>query len=329
MQTHLDPVMTKPRHAPGRPATDCASASAADLVADWAPDWATGRAAGAFRVGSSDHAADVTAAADCIAAGRTIGFLNRTVCALFGSSDTRAFPDEVIRVKGEKRRTKPVAVFLSAEEIARAVDPAKMPQALVPLMTSPDALRQVLAGLVLLRLPLRPDAAAELPPYLLSRRADGTPVVMTADPGGYQPLQDLFGACRARGVRFLSGTSMNASGQPEIVDQPEGIAFSRQAGLPMFLADRGHLGWPAGSPTILEVRQDDVVLVRDGFIPLWAFEHLLGVPVTLASDTRAARHEQIALDRRTCAALAPRTLCRHLLHEAWAQRVTGAARAWP
>jgi MFS family permease/tRNA A37 threonylcarbamoyladenosine synthetase subunit TsaC/SUA5/YrdC len=278
-----------------------------------------------FRAGAAAKPADIAAAADCIAAGQTIGFLNRTVCALIGASDTRAFADEVIRIKGEKRRTKPVAAFVSAEEIAGMVDPTKIPQALVPLLTQPDRLRETLQGLVLMRLPITKQAAAGVPPHLLSYRGDGTPVFMTADPGGYQPLDDLWQACRARGVRFLSGTSMNASGSPEIVDQAEGIAFAEAAALPMFLADHDHLGWPAGSPTIVEVRQDDVVLVRDGFIPLWVFEQMFGVPIGLAGDARAARHEQITLDRAACALMAPGALCRHLMGELDRQRLADSS----
>lgn len=43
-----------------------------------------------------------------IAEGKAIGLYSRTVCTLFGKGDDTSFVEEVIRIKGEKRKSRPL-----------------------------------------------------------------------------------------------------------------------------------------------------------------------------------------------------------------------------
>ena len=250
----------------------------------------------------------VAMAADLIADGKTVGFFNRSVCALLGSGDTRAFPDDVIRIKGEKRRSRPVGCILPAATMVAKVDGVKIPAPLRMVFTSATLLQDCLAGLAFARVPLREDFAANIPEHLLSRRADGTAVLMGCDPDGYAPLRNVMLASMARGVRIMAGTSMNPSGSPEITRQQDGIDFARHVGLPMFLGDPLSRGGLHGSPTVLSVDADALRLIRDSFLPVRILEQILGYSIKRADDMREARQDQISFEEAQNAGLSPSEL---------------------
>ncbi len=264
-------------------------------------------------VGDARRADDVARAADLIASGRTIGFFNRSVCALLGSGDTRAFPDEVIRVKGEKRRTRPVGCIVPSRFMAESADATRVPAAISALVSDAAALRARLAGVSFLRLPFRAQASARIPEHLLSRRPDGTAVLMGCDPSGYAPLHDIMEAVMARGVKILAGTSMNPSGSPEITDQQAGIDFARSVGLPMFLGDSASQGGLRGSPSVLACDADAVRLIRDSYVPPSVLEPLIGCPILRSDDTREPRQDYLAFDG--AAGGEPGALCNRILAE--------------
>lgn len=251
-------------------------------------------------------------AADLIARHQTIGFFNRSVCALLGNADTEAFRAALVRIKGEHRKDRPVGSFMPSDEIAAMADAAKVTPGLATIVCDADELRERLAGLCFIRVPVRADAAAAMPAHVLSRRADGAAVFMGGDPLGYPPLELLWRETRARGVRILAGTSMNRSHSPEIVEQADGIAFAEAAGLPFFLRDRHDRSRVKGSPTVLSLDPDGVRLVRDGFIPVGVFERLLSCPIK-TDGARASHNAQIALDPELVTWLPPRELRRYVL----------------
>jgi hypothetical protein len=224
--------------------------------------------------------------------GQPIAVYNRTVNALFGRGESLRFFDEVVRIKGEARQSRPLAFFYRASETAGMVDPTQIPPDLHHIFLDPDELEGRFGGLAFLRLPVRPEVAARIPEQLLSRRDDGVPVMMVSDPTGQTGVDLLLRDMHRAGVRHMSGTSMNRSGTREIVDQAAGIEFAREAGVPLFLTDAMGTGRVLGSPTIFTVDRSGVRLIRDSYLPWRVFEPLFGMPID-PSGTRPANWPQL------------------------------------
>ena len=241
--------------------------------------------------------------------GQPIAVYNRTVCALFGRGESIDFFNEVVRIKGEARQSRPLAFFYRGSETARMVDPEQIPPALQRVFLDADELTQRFGGLCFFRLPIRAAAAREVPEWLLSRSEDGVPIMMVCDPTGQTGVDLLLRDMQRQGVRHLSGTSMNRSGTREIVDQAAGIEFARAAGVPLFLTDATGTGRVLGSPTIFSVHRSGVRLIRDSFVPWQAFQPLLEMPIDL-SEMRPANFPQLDPHIETTE---PRALRRSLL----------------
>ena len=224
-------------------------------------------------------------------AGQAIGSFMRGVCAILGDGGNPAYLDTVVRVKGERRRTQPLAALLEAAVLVPLLDPAKIPADLHAIFLDPAELSARLGSLCFIRLPVTEAAARHLPPPLVSRLADNTPIIQNWDPAGHAPARELFQFARACGVAYPAGTSMNRSGQFEIVDQDAGQAFTAEAGLPFFLTDPRDQRIVRGSYTILGVTPGGVSIVREGNIPGTLFDLLLQRRLNRAVE-REARFPQ-------------------------------------
>jgi hypothetical protein len=226
-------------------------------------------------------------AARLMSAGQAVGAFARGVCAILGDGANPAFVDAVVRAKGEKRRTQPLAGLLEAATLVPLLDPAQIPPDLHPIFLDPAEFAARLGSLCFIRLPVTEAAARQLPPLMVSRSAGGTPIVQNWDPNGHPALGALFAAARAHGLAYPAGTSMNRSGQPEIAGQEEGQTFAAEAGMPVFLTDPRDKGIARGSYTILGVAPAGVSIVREGNVPGTLFEMLLQTPLTRAVEREA------------------------------------------
>jgi hypothetical protein len=230
-------------------------------------------------------------AARLMGAGHAIGAFARGVCAIMGDGANPAFVNAVVRAKGEKRRTQPLAGLLEAATLVPLLDAAQIPADLHPIFLDPAEFSARLGSLCFIRLPVTEAAARQLPPLMVSRSAGGTPIIQNWDPAGHPALGALFTAARAHGLAYPAGTSMNRSGQPEIADQEEGQAFAAQAGMPLFLTDPRDKQIARGSYTILGVSPAGVSIVREGNIPGALFGQLLQTTLNRAVE-REARFAQ-------------------------------------
>src|SRR5205807_4828583 len=134
-------------------------------------------------------------------------------------------------------------------------------------------------------------AAAKMPPAMISRSADGVPILQNWDPEGHEPTLLLLEEMYKKGVTYPAVTSMNRSGTPELVTEKDGIAFSEAAGIPLFLTDPRDPKKIQGSYTILGINHQGVELVRDGNIPAKLIQRLLGVEID-TSHARSPSHPQ-------------------------------------
>jgi hypothetical protein len=244
-------------------------------------------------------------AARLAAAGRPIGLFLGGLCVALGDGGQRAFAEWTIRSKGEGRIGRPMATILPAREVVPLVDPEAIAPAFRPLLLDAAELVARLGALVFVRLPVQEAAARTLPPWLLSRSADGRPLFQFMDPSGSDPVRRFMEALLDEGIRYPAGSSMNVSGRPELVRREEGIAFARATGIPLFLSDRVSPIGVTGSYPILHFDQAGVRLVREGPVPGWVFERLLEQPVDTAA-AKPAKYPQLSLDPSLLAGLRPR-----------------------
>jgi hypothetical protein len=251
-----------------------------------------------------DHPTAIRRAAGLAAAGNPVGFFLGGLCVALGDAGNPAFAAWTTRSKGEGRVGRPLATILPAQDVVPMVDPEGIPAPLRHIFLDPAELVARLSALVFIRLPIRESAARTVPAWLLSRGADGRPLFQFMDPHGYEPVRAFMAALREEGVRFPGGSSMNVSGQPEVVRCEEGIAFARQKGVPLFLADRLSPIGITGSYPILLLGADGVSLVREGPVPGWVLERLLQHPID-TTETRPAKYPQLAVSPALLDGLTP------------------------
>ena len=230
-------------------------------------------------------------AADLVLRGEAIGTYNRGVCAIWGDGENPLFPVRVAQIKGEKRGERPLAASLRTSTFVEMIDPNKISPELHDLFLKADELAKRTSSLCFIRAPITEAAAAKIPSAMISRSSDGTPILQNWDPEGHEPTLLLLEEMYKKGVKYPAVTSMNYSGTPELVTEEEGIAFSEQAGIPLFLTDPQDPKRVQGSYTILGIHQQGVELVRDGNIPAKLIQRLLGVPID-TSHARSPSHPQ-------------------------------------
>jgi len=137
--------------------------------------------------------------------------------------------------------------------------------------------------LCLIRAPIKKSVAQALPPDILSQSADGTNWLQNCEITGSGPVIALIQTIRNKGVEFPAVTSMNVSGQPEIVGRVEAEAFCREHSIPLVLANQEDGRKVRGSFPIIEVGEAGVKLVREGHFPGYLFRYLLdGAEVDLS-----------------------------------------------
>jgi hypothetical protein len=76
-------------------------------------------------------------------------------------------------------------------------------------------------------------------------------------------------------IELPAATSMNSSGEPELVEQEAALEFCRIHGVSIFLGDSESKRHVIGSFPIIQVDKLGIKLVREGHFPSIIFRHLL------------------------------------------------------
>ena len=220
-------------------------------------------------------------AANFVAAGQAIGTYLDGVDTIWIDAGNPTAVRNVEIMKGEARTGKPLTTALESADLAPLLDEERIPEPLRHIFRDPEELTARLGALVPLRLPVRADAARQLPPVLVTQSADGTYWLQNWIPNGNESVTLLVRELKKAGVYFPGGTSMNVSGRPEIADQTEALAFSRQHGIALLLCEPHPSPEAEGSFPILGVGPEGVVLLREGHFPGELFRDLLDYEVDL------------------------------------------------
>ncbi len=214
-------------------------------------------------------------AARLIKDGGVVGQFVRGVCILWIDAENRAAADRIYEIKGAKRLGRPFSVLLETHSFISILDGAVVHPDLHPFFFDPDELEDRLGALCMIRAPIRRDVARKLPEYTYTESEDGTCWVQTWVPCGHKPGRQILEEMWSIGMRLPGVTSMNVSGEPEIVEQGDGMAFCEQHEVPLFLEDQLDTGRVRGSFPIISIDADGVHLVRSGHFPPYIFKYLL------------------------------------------------------
>lgn len=221
-------------------------------------------------------------AAQLVKAGVPIGLFVRGVCVLWIDGENCAATEAIYRIKGERRVGRPFGTVLQAAAFVELLDENKLPASLRNVLLDADELAARLGDLCLIRAPITTDAAEKLPPSMVSSTPDGTYWLQNWIPFEHQAVCLLVETMRKQNVTLPAVTSMNISGQAELVEQGAGIEFCQAHRIPLFLADPANTGIIRGSFPIIQVDQTGITLVREGHFPGFLFRYLLDAEVDIS-----------------------------------------------
>jgi len=207
--------------------------------------------------------------------GFPIGTYIRGVCGLWADGHQEKGLDALYRIKGEKRGSRPVGTTLTSEAFIEMLDPDMISPTVRGLMLNERELVSRLGSLCFIRAPIKKEVADSIPDRVFSKADDGTYWIQNWLPEGYSPAASWMDSIRDVGISLPVATSMNVSGDPEIVDQEKGREFCEENGVPMFLADPENPERAQGSFPILQVGYDGIRLIREGQFPGSLFQSLL------------------------------------------------------
>lgn len=245
----------------------------------------------------------VQKAAGLVKAGRSVAGHNLGVNFLFGDAAIPSFIDEVIKIKGDERSKKPMGTCFDATTLIDMVDLGSIPDQLKPIFSNAKLLEHTFGSLAFLRVQIKEEAIEKyhLPDVVLSKPKEGGVILQNWLTQGNQAMADFGRIMKEVGVQVPAITSLNKSGTGETVHQEDGVLFSQNENIPLFLYDP-HLppryeqlddqtDFAVGSNPVLSFDREGVYIERQGYQEpnIWQ-EHItknFGVQVT---DRSTAGH---------------------------------------
>lgn len=248
-----------------------------------------------FIVGTLLNKQDRNEAARLLSKGEIVGIFNRGVCALWFDGGNPKAVKKIWKIKGEARLGKSFALTLDLEEFVSMIDLDLLPATLQNLIKSEDFKLRV-GSLCFIRAPIKAHHQSSIPPHAKSFEADGVCMIQNWDAFGHTPTEQFLNEVRKLGVAHPGVTSMNITGQREIVDQKIGGEFCKKYGIPIFLKDPKAHPKHIGSYTIFTFGREGIKLDRDGNIPSRLFRKIFGIPID-TKDAKKPNYPQLKFPR--------------------------------
>jgi tRNA A37 threonylcarbamoyladenosine synthetase subunit TsaC/SUA5/YrdC len=264
-----------------------------------------------FPVLSSKKRPDRHRAAQIVTDGAVIGASFGTVYGLIGDGDSTGLGEKIAQIKGQERIGRPLSVCLPARRFSQLLDPAQIHPKVRDLALDGHALSRTLSSLAFVRAPIRASAAQDLPKDLVSY-VDSIPYLQSLDPSGLPRVRSLMSHLWRHGVPLPAITSMNRSGEPEIVTQVEAQSFATTHQLGALMAPGPGAKRASGSLTILEVGPFGLRAARHGVIPIEVL-HRLVVPRIDDTITQQADFPPLDIVPSTFVGLNHDAICRAAL----------------
>jgi hypothetical protein len=227
-----------------------------------------------------------------VANGEVVGASFGTVYGIIGDGHSPDLGTRVAAIKGQQRLGRPLSVCLPESRFSQLLDPSHIHPAVRGMALNGHALSRTLSSLAFVRAPIRTSVAQDLPAHLVSIN-DGVPYLQSLDPGGLPGAHNLMRLLWRQGIHFPAISSMNASGEPEIVDYSKALAFSSEHGLAALLRPKSQIQQAQGSFSILEIGPHGLRAARHGIISISVLQRLVEPPI---DDTLTQVADYPALD---------------------------------
>jgi tRNA A37 threonylcarbamoyladenosine synthetase subunit TsaC/SUA5/YrdC len=242
--------------------------------------------AGLLQVLNIHRARDRKAAARMVKEGAIIGASFGTVYGIIGDGESPDLGQRVAQIKGERRIGRPLSTCLPARRFSQLLDPGEIHPALRGLALDGHALSRTLSSLAFVRAPIHRSVVHDVPADLVSR-TDDVPYIQSVDPGGLPGIRSLMASLWRQGVRFPAITSMNRSGDREIIARDAAFEFSRAHQLAALVVPKSLAQRAQGSFTILEINLAGVRAARHGVIPIAVLQRLMDPAIDDSITERA------------------------------------------
>lgn len=237
-------------------------------------------------------------AATLLKDGYPIGSYLRGVCGLWTDGQNNRGLDTLYRIKGADRGERPVGTTLTAARFTGMLDADRIAPSARNLMLEANELAGRLGSLCFIRAPIRREVGESLPSRLVSIGRDEGYWLQNWLPEGSRAAAPWIQAIGAQDIGLPVATSMNVSGEPELVEPEEGLRFCRQHGVPALLVDKRSPKRAKGSFPILGVDSKGISLIREGHFPARLFQTLLkGWEINL-SDFVPAKYPLVDLPQK-------------------------------
>lgn len=261
-----------------------------------------------LQVGSLLDSKDREMAAGLVAKGKVIGVFNRGVNALWIDGENTHAVQNMQEMKGEARQGRPVALTIGFDQFVRMIDSVSLAPEVKRFLEVYSglerSLKKELGSLCFLRAPLNPSFEDQVPRSSVSRDEQGRVWIQTWDPHGHNPTEQLLALMSKIGVKFPAVTSMNISGEPELVDQKLGEQFCSDKGVSMYLRDPKAREDLVGSYTIVTLNERGFELTRDGNVPGRLIEPIFNAQL-LTDSARPSKYPQLDFPGELTEGLSP------------------------
>jgi tRNA A37 threonylcarbamoyladenosine synthetase subunit TsaC/SUA5/YrdC len=227
------------------------------------------------RAGSIRDMESCRAGARLLRDGFLVGTFIRGVCGIWVDGGNPDAVERVFQVKGEQRHRRPFGTTLDASAFVQYVNRDQIPAAMHNLLLNEEELVGRLGSLCFIRVPIWKEAGDRFPQGLISQTPDGTYWLQNWLPEGSPTTRKWVEAVKREAVELPVATSMNVSGQPELVDAAEGLQFCSEHAIPLFLDDPEKKEKVRGSFPVIQADREGIKLVREGHFPAALFRYLL------------------------------------------------------
>lgn len=236
-------------------------------------------------IGNDQH---IKRAAKLARGGEAIATFLGGTAGIVGDGANVKFVEKVSLAKGEKRERRTMAGLLTAEEVIEIADIEEVPPSLKKAFADPGELTSRLGNVAFFRFTVKRKLGGKIPPSMISKSKEGREIFQAFIPAGNFTLEALCRAMDKAAIKWKAGTSLNPSGDPEIVDQNNAVTFVREnRALRIYIQGkesnpRRH--W--GSYPIIQAFRDRLTLVRSGFIPEKHLGEVLGSKLEIINSSK-------------------------------------------
>lgn len=247
-----------------------------------------------FSTGSLWDNKDRLKAATLVARGEVVGIFNRGVNALWVDTENNSALKKLVKIKREERVNRPISLTLDLNQFIKAVDLGYISKEVRDFLSVSEELKENFGSLCFIRAPLKKELIGKIPKVAFYEDNKGIIWIQSWDPYGHIFTESFINSILSLGVKFPGVTSMNISGQPEIVDQKEAERFCLENKISYYLKDPYSNPKLQGSYTIITLSEKGIELTRDGNIPGKYIQTIFGFNfISNGSLPKAAKYPQI------------------------------------